>query len=197
MAMRSSSSQQRPDWPRLYEIAGSQEGYFTTQQAGEAGYSSPLLTYNLRHGKLIRAHRGIYRLVHFPPGDREDLVVLWLWSQREGVFSHETALALHQLSDALPACVHFTLPLSWKSRRLRVPRGVRLYHADIPDADRVWHGSVLVTSPARTLLDCARDAVSPELVLQAFQEGSRRGLFSAESVADVAEYLEAFEVESG
>ncbi len=42
--------------------------------------------------------RGVYRLVHFPVGDHEDLTAVWLWSEREGVFSHETALALHDLS---------------------------------------------------------------------------------------------------
>ena len=31
-----------------------------------------------------------------------------------GVFSHDTALALHELSDALPARAHLTLPASWR-----------------------------------------------------------------------------------
>ena len=28
---------------------------------------------------------------------------VWLWSEQAGVFSHQTALALHDLSDILPA----------------------------------------------------------------------------------------------
>jgi len=47
--------------------------------------------------------RGVYRLEHFPAGEHEDLVALWLWTDRAGVFSHETALALHGLSDTLPS----------------------------------------------------------------------------------------------
>lgn len=68
---------------------------------------------------------------HFPAGDDEDLVVLWLWSDREGVFSHETALVRHELSDLLPHEAEMTVPIAWTRRRLRVPRGLRLYYAEI------------------------------------------------------------------
>ncbi|HEY0713455.1 MAG TPA: hypothetical protein VGF45_12330 [Polyangia bacterium] len=33
----------------------------------------------------------------------EELVTAWLWSDRAAVLSHQTALALHGLSDILPA----------------------------------------------------------------------------------------------
>jgi hypothetical protein len=48
----------------------------------------------------------VLRLAQFPPSDHEDLVPLWLWAQKLGVFSHETALFLHDLSDVLPANRH-------------------------------------------------------------------------------------------
>ncbi len=85
--------QSRPSWDRLYENAAAQAGYFTTQQAAEAGYAPPLVHRYLASGKITRIRRGVYRMVHFPAGEDEDLVVFWLWSDREGVFSHETALA--------------------------------------------------------------------------------------------------------
>lgn len=65
---------------------------------------------------MLRVRRGVYRLVHFPAGDHEDLTAVWLWSQHEGVFSHETALALHDLSDVLPSRAHLTLPRRSPSR---------------------------------------------------------------------------------
>ena len=76
----------------------------TNKQAAEAGYSLPLLQFYVQTGRLERVQRGILRLVHYPPGDNEDLVPLWLWSEQKGAFSHETALMLHDLSDALPSC---------------------------------------------------------------------------------------------
>ena len=69
----------------LYEQASSQAGYFTTKQARAAGYSSQLLQFYLRERRVERWSRGIFRLVHFPPTDREDLVPIWLWSEQKGV----------------------------------------------------------------------------------------------------------------
>src|SRR5690349_14504727 len=93
---------ERPNWNHLFETAAAQEGLFTTQQAAEAGYSPQLLVHHVHRGRIVRVHRGIYRLVHFPAGEHEELVAAWLWSERMGVVSHQTALALHGLSDALP-----------------------------------------------------------------------------------------------
>src|SRR5580704_5133912 len=146
----------RPDWDRLFEIAAAQEGLFSTQQAAEAGYSPQLLLHHLSSGRALRVQRGIYRLVHFPAGDHEDLVSAWLWSQRAGIFSHQTALALHELSDAMPKQLHLTVPSAWQRRRLRVPRGLTLHYAEVPKEGRTWFGPVPVTSVQRTLNDCAR-----------------------------------------
>jgi predicted transcriptional regulator of viral defense system len=167
-----------PDWDRLYETALAQEGHFTTQQALDAGYSSQLLMKYLNSGKIIRVRRTVYRLKHFPPGQQEDLVALWLWSDRAGVFSHETALMLHELSDVLPARAHLTVPAKWRRRRLQVPDGVVLHYADVPKRDRAWVGAVPVTSPARTLADCAADYVSPDFLSSAISQALARGMVS-------------------
>ena len=81
-------------WDSLYQTASAQAGHFTTQQAAEAGYSTQLLLKHIRAGRLVRVRHGIYRLVHFPAGEHEELAVVWLWSEHKGVFSHQTALGL-------------------------------------------------------------------------------------------------------
>jgi predicted transcriptional regulator of viral defense system len=182
----------KPDWDRLFETAAAQEGYFTTQQAAEASYSTQLLLKHIRAGRVVRVRRGIYRLVHFPAGEHEELVTAWLWSAHAGVVSHQTALALHGLSDALPAHVHLTLPSDWRSRRFRVPTGVVLHHADVPADDRSWFGAVPTTNPRRSLNDCAREGVSPELLRQAAQQALRRGLVTKAELGDVEEALKPF-----
>lgn len=181
-----------PDWDRLYASASVQDGYFTTQQAVQAGYSSQLLLKHIRAGRVTRTRRGIYRLVHFPSGDHEDLCVVWLWSERAGVFSHQTALWLHGLSDVLPGHVHLTLPAEWRRRRFRVPQGVVLHHAEIHPEDRSWFGPVPVTSPRKTLSDCATEFVSPELLRQAAQQALRRGLVAKGELSDVDKALAPF-----
>lgn len=182
----------RPDWDRLFETAGGQEGYFTTRQAADAGYSSQLLLKHIRAGRVARTRRGIYRLVHFPAGEHEELVTVWLWSERAGVISHQTALALQGLSDALPAHVHLTLPDAWRRRRFRVPAGVVLHHADVPPEDRTWFGAVPTTGARRSLSDCAHEGLSPELLRQAAQQALRRGLVTKAELGDVEEALEPF-----
>jgi predicted transcriptional regulator of viral defense system len=180
---------------RLYEVALVQEGHFTTAQAAAAGYSPQLLDKHLRAGRIWRVRRGVYRIVHFPPGEHEDLVVIWLWSERVGVFSHETALALHQLSDLLPNKVHMTVPDAWRRRRLRVPDRMVIDYGEVSADEVAWVGPVPVTSPARTILDCAAAQVSPDVIRQAIGEAKHRGLVADEDLEPAWVWLRRFERE--
>jgi predicted transcriptional regulator of viral defense system len=181
-----------PDWDRLYETATGQEGYFTTRDAAAAGFSSQLLLKHIHAGRVSRVRRGVYRLVHFPAGDYEDLVIVWLWSDKHGVFSHQTALALHGLSDVLPSKAHISLPSAWRGRRLRVPPDVIVHHGDVPKRDRAWFGAVPTTSPQRTLNDCAHEKLAPDLLRQAAREALRRGLVTKDDLTDVKRALRGF-----
>jgi predicted transcriptional regulator of viral defense system len=181
-----------PDWDQLFEIAAAQDGLFTTQQAAEAGYSPQLLAHHSSAGRMVRVRRGIYRLVHFPAGDHEELVVVWLWSEHTGVFSHQTALALHDLSDVLPAQIHLTLPLSWKKRRLRAPDSVVLHYGAVSESERRWFGAVPATDPARTLEDCAREHLSPDLLRDAALEALHRRVVAPDQLGAVTKALEPF-----
>lgn len=182
----------KPDWSALFEMASAQAGYFTTRQAARAGYSSQLLLKHVRAGRVARACRGIYRLVHFPAIEHEELVTAWLWSEQAGVVSHQTALALHGLSDVLPSQVHLTLPAAWRQRRFRVPADVVLHHADVPAEDRSWFGAVPTTNARRSLNDCAKSGVSPDLLQQAAQQALRRGLVTRAELVEVAAALAPF-----
>lgn len=181
-----------PNWDRLFDLAASQSGYFTTKQAADAGYSTHLLRKHIHAGRVTRAQRGIYRLVHFPASEHEELVTAWLWSEQAGVLSHQTALSLHGLSDVLPAQVHLTLPEAWRRRRFRVPPGVLLHHADVALDERSWFGAVPATNAGRTLSDCAKHGLSPELLRQAANQALRRGLVTSSELGDVKAALDAF-----
>jgi predicted transcriptional regulator of viral defense system len=176
------SPRDTPNWDRLFEIAVGQDGHFTTKQAAEAGYSPQLLIKYLKNGRVTRVRRGVYRIVHFPAAEHEDLATIWLWSEKAGVFSHETALMLHNLSDALPRKVSLTLPANWVRRRLRVPNGVLIHHADVPKSDRVEIGAIPVTNPLRTLCDCVTAHVAPELIDAAVKQARGRGLIDKDDV---------------
>jgi predicted transcriptional regulator of viral defense system len=181
-----------PNWKRLYEIAAAQEGYFTTREAALAGCSPQLLAHYGHGGQIQRVRHDIYRLVDFPAGDHEEFVVAWLWSERAGVLSHQTALLLHGLSDVLPAHIHLTLPLAWKRRRPRVPHGVVLHDACIAEEERTWVGTIPVTNPRRTLNDCATAALAPDLLQQATREALHRGLVTVPELLCVEAALAPF-----
>ena len=171
-----------PNWDHLFEVAVGQEGHFTTKQAAVAGYSPQLLVKYLKNGRISRVRRGVYRIVHFPAGAHEDLTAVWLWSEKAAVFSHETALMLHELSDALPRKVNVTLPAAWIKRRFRVPKGVVLHHGDVSKNEIVEMGSVPVTRVWRTLVDCIEAHVSPELIDDAVKQARARNLIDKNEV---------------
>lgn len=179
-----------PSWDRLYELAAAQDGYFTLWQAAEAGYSPQLLGDYLKDGKVTRPLRGVYRLVHFPEREHEDLAMLWLWSAQEGVFSHQTALALHGLSDVLPAHVDMTLPRAWKRRK--APLGLVVHFGHVEEEERRWHGAVPVTSVTRTLRDCVAAALAPDLLRQATMQAIERGLVLRSDIGDVEAALRPY-----
>jgi len=127
--------------------------------------------------------------VHFPGSQEEDLVALWLWSDRVGVFSHETALALQDLSDALPSRVHMTVPTAWRQRRLKVPEGLVLHYADLDENELRHAATVPFTAPGRTLGDCIAEDFAPDLVHQAVVQARRRGLISRAEEAEIISSL--------
>jgi predicted transcriptional regulator of viral defense system len=171
-------------WDLLFELATSQAGYFTHDPAGHGpGVLGGRACLHQKTRKLLRAYRGVYRFAHYPPTEHEELVVVWLASDQEGVFSHETALALHQLSDVLPTRMHLTLPPAWRRRAL--PEGIERHYASLQPDESVWIGPVRVTSPVRTLRDCVTAHVSPELLEQAFRQALARGKVSATQLLEL------------
>lgn len=103
-------------------------------------------------------------------------MVLWLWSERKGIFSHGTALGLWELSDYLPMVYFMTLPFAWKKRRLRVPGSVELFFDDLDSSEISWHGPIPITTVNRTLRDCAGAGIAFEWLKGARDNAVQRGL---------------------
>jgi predicted transcriptional regulator of viral defense system len=108
-----------PAHDQLFAIAESQDGYFTMAQALEAGFARSTHSCHVKAGNWLREHRGIYRLRQYPRTDHGHLVLWSLWSRDrhgvpQGVYSHATALALRDLSDANPSKLHMTVPPAFR-----------------------------------------------------------------------------------
>src|ERR1700738_5085010 len=179
---------------RLYEIAEGQQCYFTTKQAKAAGFAENTHPYHVQAGNWIREHRGIYRLASFPRGERPDLMLWSLWSRNrqeiaQGVYSHQTALSLHDLSDVMPAKLHMTVPRSFR-RNSEIPRVLVLHFADLPQSEIGTAEGARVTKPMRTILDLLEGGeVPPAILRQALREGLRRGLIRRSEIAETRRHL--------
>ena len=166
---------------RLYEIAQSQQGFFTAKQAIRSGFAEKTHSYHVHAGNWIREHRGIYRLADFPIAERPDLMLWYLWSQNrqevpDGTYSHETALSLHELSDIMPSKIHMTVPKVFR-RNGEIPEILILHRADLEANEAQEMLGVRVTRALRTIVDLLRAGHMDRTQLKrAVDEAIRRGL---------------------
>lgn len=178
---------------KLFEIAESQQGYFTFQQAIAAGFSDKNHAYHVKAGDWIKAFRGIYRLAKYPVGEREELVLWFLWSRNrsnvpQGVYSYYTALDLYELSDNMPSKLHMTVPMGFR-RMAKTPEILVLHRAKLQDDEIVMKHGYKVTTPLRTLIDVIEDSVLAEdLVAQAVQDAKKKGLITKHAIETSKRY---------
>jgi predicted transcriptional regulator of viral defense system len=164
---------------RLYPAAETQLGYFTTHQAEVIGVDRRYLTHHLRSGNLERVERGIYRLRNYPRHRFEDVMTAILRVGEGSVASHDTALAIYGLADAMPSVIHVTV-----DRRFRGNRpGVIVHKARLPKEDVTNREGIPVTTPLRTLADVAKDR---SVVEAAASEALDRGLVREAQLRDLA-----------
>jgi predicted transcriptional regulator of viral defense system len=184
MQARSGISNERT----LSNLAATQGGYFTAKQAASIGYTAPKRNYHVHAGNWLREHRSIYRLSTHPLPSRPDLILWWLWSrdrkeQPQGVYSHQTALSLHELTDAMPSRLHLTVPKTFR-RSTALPKSIVLHTANVPASDIELIEGVPVTKALRTLIDLTISGALPLSDLRrGFVEASRSGMITRKEIA--------------
>lgn len=171
-----------PDYIQLYDIAESQAGYFAAHQARACGFSWERLSANVKTGRFMRIRQGIYRLAQFPGSAFEDLFVAWLRAGAEAVVSHESALALYDLSDVLPAEVHLIVPRTASRRR----RGMRQHTHQLEADEITFREGLPVTTVPRTLADVAAAGLADEQIRLAIEQALERGLTSEGEIVQYA-----------
>ena len=155
----------------IADLADSHGGYFTTAEAAAGGVSRRALSHHASTGTLERVEYGIYRLRRYPSQRLEDLVVVTLWVGRDSAISHESALVVHDLGDAMPAVTHVTVPRPFRGQR----PGVIVHLEPLGPHERVVIDAVPVTTVDRTLLDVAASA-DPAMVRAVARAALARGL---------------------
>ncbi len=173
----------QPDAIGLNRVAYGQDGYFTSRQAGEHGFSAQLLAHHVRSGRYERIRRGLYRLRDYPGSTHEEVREKWLAvGAGRAVVSHESALELHGLSDVLPHTVH--LLVGRDDRGLKPPGGVTLHTttAAVSPAEVVTREGIRLTAPARSIIDAASAGTAPDQIESAVRQALDEGLVTPRSL---------------
>lgn len=97
------------DTTRILELAKENNGIVTTSMVIEAGISRGILKYLVDIGKLERSARGVYIL----PGTWDDEFVNMQTRFKKGIYSHETALFLCDLTDRTPSSFNMVFPATY------------------------------------------------------------------------------------
>ena len=174
---------------QLWEVASDMFGYVTPRHALELGISRPAFDMFAARGNLERAAHGVYRFPEYPVTDRDHYMLAVLWTGRpEACLSHDTALAVREVSDLNPDRVHVTVGAGRRIRR----SGGDLYvvhYADLrPEQHAWWEGVPSVTLPT-AIEQCIQSGVPAYLLSQALDAGARTGALLPDEADQLAERL--------
>jgi len=176
-------SDERPDPVALHRRAYSQDGYFTTAQGSECGFSPQLLAHHVRSGRYERVRRGLYRLTGFPGSSSEEVRAKWMTVGADrALVSHESALELHGLSDVLPNAVH--LLVGREDRGIKPPAGVVLHTTNTPWApeDVTTVDGIRTTTPVRAIVDSVTAGTATDQIALAIRQALAQGLVDVEQL---------------
>jgi len=153
------------------------KGMFSAVQAVEAGLNRQQLSDFVKSGVLERAERGIY----VSPGGLDD-ALFWLQQRaKKIIYSHETALFLHRLTDRTPFQYSVTVPSSYKvSETLKKTCKIFYIKQDLIDLGKTQKpsgmGHIIVTyDMERTLCDVirSRNKIDNQIVIEAIKQYSQ------------------------
>ena len=99
------------------------DGVIRTSEAMKAGISRTTLSTLARNGQIERVARGQYILPNEFPDE------LYIWQQRMNrlIYSHETALFLHDMAERTPLMLSATLPSTTKLSAT-FPEQLKIYY---------------------------------------------------------------------
>ena len=130
----------------ILNLVHANNGMLTTAMAVENGISRGILGYMVKQGILLRPSRGVYTL----PDVWDDEFLNLQTRFKRGIFSHETALFLWDLTDRTPIVYHMTFPTNYNLSNPHL-EGIRC--AQVKPEFYVL-GVETVPSPAGNIIKC-------------------------------------------
>lgn len=143
---------------KLRTLLMQKEGTVTTAEANEAGVSNERLRLLVKSGELERAAFGVYIL----PDELADKMFIAQLRRPKIIYSHETALFLHDLTDRDPLSYTVTVPAGYNIAQLRKERFTvysikrELHDLGVTKLTTMFGYIVIVYGLERTICDCLR-----------------------------------------
>jgi len=157
----------------IKQLLAQGNGMFTAFQAAKAGINRQQLADFVKNGILERAERGIY----ISPGGLDD-ALFWIQLRAQKIiYSHETALFLHRMTDRTPMRYSITVPSSYKASEY-LKKTCKIYYIknEIIDLGKMEKpsgmGNILITyNLERTLCDIirSRNKIDGQIIIDALK----------------------------
>ena len=180
---------------RVNSLLEQNGGYLTTNTAKTNGLNSKILQRVVERGLIERAAHGLYVGADIFP----DPLYIAQYRCPKGVFSHETALFLHDLSDRVPLKLMMTIPSGWNTKLLKDNEMLFFYsrpknmELGVSKAKTTSGKTVRAYNSERTLCDCLKniDKLDRDLVITALK---RYVKITSKDNAKLLEYASALKI---
>lgn len=174
----------------LWDVATTQHGFVTAQQAAEMGISKHALQMLVYRGTLERAAHGVYRFPQYPVGEFDKLMLAVLWTRvPEAALSHETALDAYGISDVNPNRIHLTVGKQRRFRRADAEVYV-VHRQDLAPTQIGWWEEIPAVTPATAIAQCIAFGTPTYLLRQSIERGHAQGHLKSVERDDLTEALE-------
>ena len=143
----------------VIELLKENKGIMTSGEAKEAGIDYKTLQRMYKSGEIEKLGQGLYM-------DLEQIEDEYLKTQyrcKKGIFSHETALYFHDLTDRIPFQLMITIPSGYNTRLLKDKENYKFFYIakELHSLGKVsmetpFGHKVYVYDKERTICDCLK-----------------------------------------
>jgi len=178
----------------LNQILSQNGGTITTAQANGVGVSNERLRLLVKSGELERVSFGVYVL----PDEFVDKMYVAQLRRSKIIYSHETALFLHDLTDRDPIKYTVTVPTGYNTTKLS-QEGFNVftikrefYEKDLTQLPTIFGNIITVYSLERTICDClrSRNQIDITILTDAIKRYVKRRDKNLNTLMNMAEYFQ-------
>lgn len=177
----------------IHELFQKNNGLLEAKQAADEGIDNKVLQRMVEKGLIERIGHGLY----LDPDFMQDEYVVAQYRCRKGVFSHETALYFHDLSDRTPFQLMMTIPAGYNTRLLKEPDKYKFFYCKkdqygigVTQGKTTFGNPITLYDKERTICDCIRkkDKLDSDVVVMSVKK------YMKEPGADFARLLKYAEI---